>query len=358
MIFSSRIIFPVVVIGLAVTASAQNRNSGGPAESADRAWDRLVQSENTVPSLQDASEPAQTAPTKGGVSASPIASEYLHRAGDLRDFGAKHPGDARLSEARRLEALMLVKAALYGDTTQAALRDRLVGEVRRDKSLPAEKRYTLAALADNRAVSLGGGRTQENPLEKYEKIARGHIQEFGGIPQPYEALLRVARSSEDAGAVRIANDLLAMPSPPAVKEGARGLLARHALVGTSLGSLLAGAVDAGQLAELNKSRVVIIYSWAASVPSGVVLARLVSDHAPKRSAIIGVNLDPDATTARVVAGDLYLRGLQLFDAPARELSDQLQLAGLPVVLGTDQNGVIRTVSATFAFEPRIVDSAN
>ena len=357
---SSRIVIPLVAIGLALNASAQNRDPGRSTDSNDKDWDRLARVENAVPNLPTESVPTPNGAAKGGASASAsaIASECLQRAGELRDFAAKHPGDARCSEAHRLEALMLVKAALHGDSTQAARCDQLVGEVRRDASLPAEKRYPIAALADNRAVSQGGAGPQDNLIGKYEKIARGHVREFAGVPQTYEALLRVAQSSDDAGAVRIANDLLAMPASPAVKDGARSLLARHALVGTSLGSMLAGAVDADQLAELKKSRVVILYQWAASVPNGVVLARLVTDHAPKRSAIIGINLDPDAAAARTAAKALLLRGLQMFGAPARNLSDRLKLTSLPIVLGTDQDGVIRSVSATFAFEPQIVDSAN
>ncbi len=359
MLSLARIILPAVAVGLVLSASAQNTNTNGPTVPAGPAWNSLNQFENSVPGSPQASGTVQTivAPGGGSASASSVVSDYLQRANAFQNFLTNYPGDTHSAEARRLEALMLVKAAIFGDTTQTARLAQLIATVRRDTSLPADKRFALAVLADNLAVSLVGGSSQDDRLKAYETIARGHVREFAGVPGTYESLLHVAQSSNDAAATRIANDLLTMSAPPAVQDGARSLLVRHALLGTSLASALAGAVNANGLAVLGQSQVVILYSWAASIPGSLAVAKLVSDHAPKKSALIGVNLDPDAASARVQAQNLSLQGLQLFAAPARSLADQLKLSGLPLVLGIDQNGVISSVSGTFAFATQTANSA-
>jgi hypothetical protein len=354
-----RIIIPILAMGVVLGARAQSAKSNAPATSTDQQWNQLIKGGADAHHAVASAVGVQTVtiPTDGSSATTPIVEDYLSRANDFQDFLTKNPSDTHCAEARRLETLMLLRAGFYGDNSQAKRLNQLVTQVRQDATLPAVDRYAIAAFADNSAVPAGGSASQDVRLAQFEKIARGHIQEFGNLPQAFEALLHVAQSCDDAGAVRIANDLLAMPSPSDVQDGARTLLARHKLIGTSLATLLGGVLDAKQLGQLPNGQMVVIYSWAFSIPGGLGLANALSNFGPPHCTLIGANLDPDPDAAQTQVKSLQLKGILLFGKTASAFSDQLKLAELPIILTTDQKGVIRSVSATLPVETVSAGSA-
>lgn len=374
MLTVSRIILPVFAIGIALGARAQNAKPHAPATPVEEQWKQLISGDADGVDTSLESDAARTHVVSGGQAAaaapatatatptpppavSPFVADYLARANKFQDFLVKNPTDSHCPEARRLEALSLLRAGFYGDTSQSTRCSQLVAQVRQDPSLSASDRYAVAAFADNAAVPADGSAPQAVRLAQYEKIARAHIKEFGSLPQTFESLLHVAQSCPDADAVRIANDLLKMPAPPDVQDGARNLLARHALVGTSLAALLGGALDASQLGQLQNGQTVIVFSWSTSVPGGVGPAIVLSSHAPSHCLLIGANLDPDPEAARSQAESLHLQGILLFGKAASTLSGQLKLAELPAIFTTDQKGMIRSVAATLPLASRMEQPA-
>lgn len=276
----------------------------------------------------------------GSIEAVTPAS-YLERADELRDFPQKHPGDSHVREARHLEALNLLYAEFFGDNT---LRDRigpLVEDLRRDQLLPELERFRIAAFDANNQVPRSE-RAQSARLNQQEKAVRKLIDEFPAVPEAYQALWWLARSSGGKQAGNIARDLLAMPCSAEIKAGARILLSRQQLVGQRLRDVVpddALPTGVGQ-------RKLVLYTWNVSTEWSLLLPAHLAEQAPAGADLIGVSLDKDVRKARAIAEERKLPGRLIFDdaGPDSDLARALKLDEAPLVLITDRNGVIETVT--------------
>lgn len=242
---------------------------------------------------------------------------------------------------------MLVYAGYFGDDSAAKRRDDLVAQVRADKTLPVNDRFSLASLADNRLLRFQKFDSPQARLDLLEKTARALIAEFPSSAQAYEALLCFAKDCAEAQAGQIASDLLKMPASPAVKADAQNLLDRQALIGRSLKTLLTVALAPKDQPALAKNGITLLYAWSTGNEGSLAIAAEVAAKAPAGSAILGVNLDRDTAAAGKVAAARGLPGLQLYDVagPNSPLARGLKLPGDNVVFITNRQGTIVSVSA-------------
>lgn len=277
--------------------------------------------------------------------ASAIAA-YVSDADQLNQFYTKNPTDANAGEARRREALSLLYAEQLGDTADATRTGQVVTAVRQDTALPAGEREQVAALSDNLAVSARPSLALDDRLLAFEQVARGLIAEFPTVSAGAESLVQVAKASSDARAAIIAHDVLALPVSDTLKTQAQTILRRQALIGRSLSGIATGALGAASPIPTNPGNVVCVYSWSASVPSSLALARQLATAAPSGAVLVGVCVDlGDLTKARATGAQLP--GNQVYDALgyAGRLAGRLELSEPGHVYLTDAKGVLRSISA-------------
>jgi len=327
-----------LLLGLSgVRLLAQAASPGPVSFNGDPLWEQVRQFERETAGKSSKSSNDDNA-----------APQQVSKADELRDFRQRNANDARNHEARRLEALLLLRANLLGDTSIAARCDDLVGQVRSDASLAPAARYAVVVMADMREPATGKFKTEQARLDRFEEIIRGHIRDFPTLPDPYEALVHLADDSPDASLARLADDLVNMPGVPAeFKAAAKALQARHALQGQNLSALLASAMPTVERPALPKNKVVILYAWASWNPGGSISGTEIATGAPADATIIGVNFDTDVAAAKKLAKEQKLPGVQLYDPAglAGKLPQALCLTGKAVVYVTDREGNIRTVAA-------------
>jgi len=204
-------------------------------------------------------------------------------------------------------------------------------------------------LADNLAVARRRGLTDSDRSLAYEQAARALLAEFPAAPEAAEALLQVARASDDARARALAAELLALPSAPAsVQHAATVLTARQALTGHSLRALAAAALGPEHSLARPTTQPLIVYSWHSASRSSLALAGRLAALAPPGSLIVGVCLDAgDLAPARALAEAGAVPGGQVFHPLGRRgafaAASLLVDPGLVYTAGPD--GLILSVSA-------------
>lgn len=333
-----------VCLILAVVALPLATEAGPISQSAAQQWQTVknLGKPHTFawPPHTDASAVAQA--RKQAIAA------YVKDADTLRSFYQAFPGDPNVHEAKRLEALSLLYASQVGDTTDAARCAALVADVRTDPSLPTVEREPVAALSDNMAVAAQHISTRADRLLALEKTARNLQNEFPDVVLPYLSLVQLAKASDDNRAAIIAADVLKMPAPDTLKAQAQIILDRLALKGTSIDDVAALALGNGNPISKVSQVPIVVYSWSASSPASLALAKHLSTVVPPAVAIFGVCLDiGDLTASKAAASSAQIPGTQIYDPLGRmgRLAGRLRLFDPGTVYLADSSGRITSVSA-------------
>lgn len=263
----------------------------------------------------------------------------------LKAFYTKNPKHIKAREAKALETLSLLEGRALGDGSQQERCDKLVFEVRRDRSIPFDLRVHVAAWADHLAVAGEPDLSRAERLHAYEKIVRRLLHEFPEWDAGYESLLNLARDSADDRAISICRELVLMEKL-AVAAEAQTILDRHALIGQPITSILEGADKAKpSVFALTPGQPTVVYSWAVDNPASIRLAKQISREAPAGTHLYGVNLDVARGEAAQVAAGEKLPGDQIYAASAKATVAALKLSEAALVYVVDANGVVRSVAA-------------
>lgn len=295
-----------------------------------------------------------------GVANAVTAADLVRDADRCRDFSAAHPGDAAAPEARRREAIFLLRAAFQGDTTQKARCDELVALVRTDTVLPIEERFDVASFADHRSASLQSFASEAARRAQFEAIAQALVKEFPSVQETWAAMLRLAQDCEEDRAHRLLDTLLGSAQPsPEIMAGAQSLLDRLALVGKPLEPLLKAGLQPAATPAIAKGSPVILYTWSASCETSLLLAATIAQQAPTGATILGINLDSDTSSARDTAKARQLPGTQLYDKAGTDsrIAQQLKLTSPSIIFIADRQGAIRTVNGRVDLSAQL-DSAS
>lgn len=309
-------------------------------KSADETWREL---ENV------AQDGLRRRDTTSALSNEQALAEMLASAEAFKEFYTTYPDHASAAEAKRREALVLIQAWRSGDETQQARRKAAVSNVRKDPDIPAARRSEVAALADNIVVEKRAGLSLEARLEAYERVARGLVSEFPDLPDAYEALVHIAKDSSDAKASAIASHLLAWADAPAwVKQEAKALADRYALIGTSVFDLTKAIIARDNPFEPLKGRPIAIYTWATTHPPSLSNAKELTSKLTRDFRIVGICLDQrDLAPAKRIAQEEALPGEQIYDWLGRrgEVAEALGAVDPGLVYLADDKGIVRSVSA-------------
>lgn len=348
-----RLLSALVVGGLSFSGYAQSGKASLPAEgdsaaanraSADAEWARLKELGRREPAgAVNAADAAAISRARHQ-----FVTDLIRDADQLGEFRSKYSDHPQVAEARRLEALSLVKAWGAGDISQRSRRERFVLEVRRDASLSPAQRSRVAAHADHVAVGQRQDLTRDGKLLEYEKVNRALIREFPGVPDGHEALLQIARDSSDAKAHSLARELAQTAAAPEwVRAEALSLASRHDLVGKSFPELAQPVLGPANVVERAQRKPMIVYSWATFAPRSIALAKRIATEAPPGVAVIGLNLDVrDLAPAKALAQAQRLPGDHIYDWMGRkgELAERIHLLDPGIVYLVGSDGLIRSVS--------------
>jgi hypothetical protein len=334
------ILVVVSLCALSVASAQSTGNPGGATEngSADQQWQIVKNKGEPITSL-NSSDPA---------SRSQAISTYIADADALKDFYTKNPDSARVTEARRREALALLYARSLGDSSQKGRGKQLVLSLRKDASVDLEKREQLAAFSDNLDVDDRRIVNAKDQLLAYEQTARALQTEFPTSVSIYESLNAIAQASADDHATIVAQDILKMSAPAEAKGRAQLLLTRLALKGTSVTNLATEVLGADNAFQRALGKPLVIYSWSASSPEFLGFIKGLVSKVPPGTAFIGVCVDMgDLTAARARVAKDQPPGEQFYDPMgfAGKLAGRAQLSAPGLVYLADPKGTLISVSA-------------
>lgn len=343
---ASVLVLTVASLLFTATAFAQAPAASKPTDApppsmsaADRAW-LDVRAAAFTPDFS-AQLPADPAARKAALG--DRAAVFVRAADKAKDFYSQHPAHASAAEARLVEVRALVAANQAGDASIDGRLTSLVQSSRHDPAIPAAIRVQLvSAYAFPKAMR--NGKDRIGRLEEAAKVARSLAVEFPDQPQGPESLVNLAAGSDDATARSLANEVLALPTTPAIKQMAQAFLTRLDLVGKPIAAEFDGAGLAADKAGLTTGRPTVIYTWAVGGPGSLRLAADLKKLNPAAN-IIGLNLDKDTKTAEALAQKEGLVGTLLYDERGVEgaLAQRLKTRGAPQVILVDAQGIIRDV---------------
>lgn len=321
----------------AATQPADMPSSG--LSEADRAW-LGVQAAAFTPDFS-AQLPAEPASRKAALA--DRAAVFVRTADRAKDFYTQHPAHAKAAEARLVEVRALVAANQTGDATIEGRLITTVQALRGDGAVPAALRVqAVSAYAFPKAMR--GSQSRAERLEAAIQVARSLAVEFPDQPQGPESLVNLALGSDEATARSLANEVLAMPATPAIRQLARAFLARLDLVGKPIAAEFVGAGLTADKVMPAGGRPAVIYTWAMGSPGSLRLAADLKKYGSSAN-VIGLNLDKDTKTAEALAQKEGLVGTMVYDERGLEgaLAQRLKTRGAPQVILVDAQGIIREV---------------
>jgi hypothetical protein len=328
-------------------------NPPPPRTAEDLEWE-TIRLDAYQSSEADVQAPADDAGRKA--KAAQRAGNLLTKANRARDFHQKNSQHAKSSEAKKLEAVLLLNALHQGESSIEGRVRKTIDDIRKDKSLPESMRSEVVGTAR----FMGAVRKNLKGAElfaEYEAIARSLILEFPGQPQGYESLYAIARDSEEAHGKALAQEILNMTAPEPVKRNAALLLARYQMVGKKLDGILEDAGDATAIQAFRKNRPTLIYTWATWSPGSIKLGQDLAKRGLGGINVLAVNLDEDVAAAQALAASSGLPGILLYDPRGQggALAKGLKLNGAPQVYFVDAEGIVRDVRGSDLFQEKLTN---
>jgi hypothetical protein len=261
-------------------------------------------------------------------------------ADNAKVFYERYPEHQKVAEARKIEIDSLLKAVRAGATEHEPRALRLARGFRADQAISSRDRFQIAMMVREVAIRRQNlGEAKDEILAQYEKAALDLYGEFPDEPGVYDLLLGVARNGSAAKTRALAGQLLLMPSPPAIKEQARSLVARLDMVGKPLVAEWEDAEGRSHRIQDYRGSVVVFYVWASWAPSPEAHQR-VKASVPGGAMLVSVNLDPDAASGLAAKAKAGIGGIAYtdnrgVDAP---LVRQLRADKVPGVYVVDRVG--------------------
>jgi hypothetical protein len=340
----SLVVFVCSALGLCSSPAFSAQPSPVSAVSpAEQAW-MMLQAPLSGAGLSSASRQRPADPAEVKAAMAVRAAAFVTQADRAKDFQAQFPQHGKAREAKLLEVRALVNAVQTGDATVEGRLASAVQALRADRAASTSIQVqAVAAYEFSRRTR--GLKTHEERLKAIERVARDLAADFPDQPQGFESLLTIAASDRDeVNATQVARDLLALPAPAAVKNEARKILGRFALVGQPLGAELDGANETAAKAALQRGVPTIVYTWATWSPGSLALAADLKQRGLAAN-IVGLNLDADLEAADRVAKREGLIGNLVYDGRGKEgaLAQRLKTRGAAEVFLVDERGVIRDV---------------
>lgn len=188
--------------------------------------------------------------------------KYRQTAISARQYYSSYPQDKNAGQARKIEALSLLRAAAHTDADRGQGAVSVAQSFRDNRSNPTNERFEVAALMERQKFALANsGRFLSSDSLHHEKIAESLQAEFGNTPEVFSFHLGVVNTADFETAGRVARKIVQSSAPTPMKVEAQTSLDRYALVGAKLDRRL--RTDSGLevgLGEVGKTT--IIYVWS------------------------------------------------------------------------------------------------
>jgi peroxiredoxin len=253
------------------------------------------------------------------------------------------------------EALTLVNAAERGDGQHTARLAALVGEVRKDTTIPEYDRYVLVARAGALEMK-PAGTDQKSKLDAYAALDRNLIAEFPRQSEPYASLLALAEDSTDTDAAgQLAVELLDSKAPETVKIGAGRLLDREAMVKTPITFSAQDGEGRPLTLDQFRGKVVVLYVWSGQAKGGASWVQALVAKGSDQTVFVGFNFDSDEKTARLQMAQVAPNSLQVYDPTGfgGTVASTLKLTRNRTVYLVDRNGVLQDVHGMVHFDDKL-----
>ena len=281
-------------------------------------------------------------------------ARFKRTAEQAKQFYTQYPEHPKAMEARKAEALMLIRVGQSGDASMEGRAEEVVTAFCRDATIPEAHRAEVSATH-------GFAKTFQRRLkgpelnDAFEQVARDLIANYPAQPQGYESLLTISSWGDVAKTRALAQELVRPGVPVGVQQGAQSVLDRLNLVGTPLSAVLADTGTRHLEKLLHTGKPTIIYTWASWSPGSLVLGELLAKRNVDAANIIAVNLDEDPAAAGELARGRKLPGQLHYDNRSVKgaLARRLGANGAPLVYLVDAQGVIRDVRGTDDLEKKL-----
>jgi hypothetical protein len=307
--------------------------------SADTAW--LAVTAVATPASSASKTTVQKTAADVQAAAQQFAAQQKSIAQSARDFYVTFPADARVPQAKKLEAtsLLLSTWPTPADRGKAAFQTAVV--YANDTTNPPKDRFEVSALlaAQQFKIQRNGRALSDDPVA-HEKAADRLFAEFGATPQSFDYYLRIADAADAETSNRVARRVASAPASAAQKKQAQVAIDRHALVGKPL-SLTLKSADGKALDLRQAGKVTVLYVWSAqhSAADWAALARA-KQAAPPNTEWVCVALDTTAAELAQVSGKAPAKSTHcvLNQTQRAELVKALKVRRLPFVYVVEGKG--------------------
>lgn len=255
-------IFIITCVG----ASSLIGQTSTAKRSADDDWQKLTAPGGktvsvTTPGASSSDGKAADTGTQVRLTDAQLTAALKQTAQNAKDFQANFPTDSRVAQAKKIEAVSLVKAVRPADSDNGQAAFQTATIFRKDLKNSASDRFEVAALIERQQYSVqGNGKVLAKDVVQHEKTADKLRTEFGDIPEVYAFYLGVVNTADTENANRVALRVQQLPAPAYAKAEAQVTVDRHALIGKRLDQKFTDA--SGQTIALSEAgKVTIIYVW-------------------------------------------------------------------------------------------------
>lgn len=284
------------------------------------------------------------------------AAAALAKADYARDFYATHQVHPCRNEARKIEALCLLDAALADDNSSGVRMQEAVRAFLADKTVASADRAVVAGTYEFQ-MARARIHSQADMFREYESVARNLMREFPDQPQGYISLLTQSMQRDPAVALAMAEEIAKSSGPEMARKQARRLMNRLGLLGKPIAAQTSGVFDQTVLDRWQKGKPGLIYFWATWNPDSIKLAEALATRAQGAANVIGVCLDSDLNVARAAAAEHRLPGVLIFDPRGVDgaVAEKLGAFESPVVYYIDGRGITRDVRVTDDIDAKLSD---
>ena len=267
------------------------------------------------------------------------SAAFVAAAKQAHDFYTKYPSHAKASEAKKIEAISMLRAANTGSAELEPTALRLAREFRSDNANKSADRFQVAMTVTQ--IDILKKHLKEKPalMAEYEKRAGDLYGEFPDEPAVFDLFVGIARNADEVQARSVANQILRMPATARAKEEAQAVLDRLDMPGKPIS--LEWQDENGKFYKSSdfKGKTLVFYVWSSSSDGpeerGGNLSSL-----PANVVLVSVNVDTDVTRGKAAKSKATFVGISYYDDRGLNgpLAKQLRAAKAPAVHVVDSKG--------------------
>lgn len=303
LIFSALLTFSLTV-GIRTTFGQQPTASDGP----EAAWEKL--SRTSVISVRNK---ATTTPAQALLETEAYARYFLDTATQAKNFYTIYPDHPKAKQARKLEALSVLRAVNSGAMEEEPRATRLGWSFRNDAANDESDRVEVALAMANNSVQSSGVVQLDDVVTQIEKKADSLVAEFPTNAEAYRMYLGLMRISPETKIRSLAQKVILAPSPDSVKREAQVFIDRLNLVGTQVPLEFTDLNNKPFNIADQSGQVVVAYAWTAQSSFNDSIFQVIN-RLPSTIVVLSINIDQDVAAAVAAAKQSNIRGIAYFDA--------------------------------------------